>query len=395
VRILVANDGLSDAGGVQTYLEAVIPALMDRGHDLLFGYSTGLGGGEPHSRLRRIRLSGQSAAESYQEIRNWAPDICYSHNMNDLAVDERLADVAPVIKFMHGYFGTCISGLKTHAFPRPVACTRRLGIACLGLYFPRRCGRLRPTTLIPLWRWTQRQRALAARYSAIVVASEHMRREYSELSDRVPVHVNPLFASNAPDLDTLPPAPSVPHVMFMGRMTHLKGGDVLLKAVRHAIGLLGTNVQVTLIGDGPQRAAWERLAHELNLNATFTGWVERPAAMETLQRASVLAVPSVWPEPFGLTGLEGGALGVPAVAFRIGGVTEWLRDGINGVTVANPPSATAFGSGIASVLGDPPLLARLRQGAVRIAKEMSLALHVSRLEALFESVAATRLQAVV
>ena len=82
--------------------------------------------------------------------------------------------VAPVVKFMHGYFGTCIGGLKMHAFPTPVSCDRTFGVACAALYLPRRCGRLSPAAMIRDFRWSVSQRDLLASYAAIVVASGHM-----------------------------------------------------------------------------------------------------------------------------------------------------------------------------------------------------------------------------
>ena len=72
----------------------------------------------------------------------WRPDVCFSHNIGPLAIDRALTSRWPVVKMLHGFFGTCVSGLKMHALPAPVACARRCGPACLALYFPRRCGRV-------------------------------------------------------------------------------------------------------------------------------------------------------------------------------------------------------------------------------------------------------------
>jgi glycosyltransferase involved in cell wall biosynthesis len=97
----------------------------------------------------------------------------------------------------------------------------------------------------------------------------------------------------------------------------------------------------------------------------------------------VAAVPSLWPEPFGLVGLEAAAAGVATIAFNVGGISEWLRDGVNGVAVPAPPSADAFGAALAGVLSDRARLAALRAGARRLADEMTLASHLDRLEAVF------------
>jgi glycosyltransferase involved in cell wall biosynthesis len=163
-------------------------------------------------------------------------------------------------------------------------------------------------------------------------------------------------------------------------MTSLKGGDLLIAAVDIAQRRLGRRVQLVMAGDGPQRREWEAFARRLNVTSTFPGWVSGDDRLAWLLRASVAALPSTWPEPFGLVGLEAGAAGVPTVAFDVGGISEWLRHDVNGVAVPAPPSAETFGEALASLLGDPRRLATLRAGARRLADGMPLATHLDRLE---------------
>ena len=59
-------------------------------------------------------------------------------------------------------------------------------------------------------------------------------------------------------------------MLFAGRHVAYKGVDVLLRALQ------GTPTRAVIVGDGPQRAAWEQLARELSLDrhaCTFTGEV--------------------------------------------------------------------------------------------------------------------------
>ena len=166
-------------------------------------------------------------------------------------------------------------------------------------------------------------------------------------------------------------------------MTPLKGGDPLVRAVHHASSRLGRPVQLTMVGDGPARSDWEALASALGVACTFTGWKHGAERWPIIRRASLVAVPSIWPEPFGLVGLEAGALGVPAIAAKVGGISEWLRDGVNGVAVDAPATAASFGDALAAVLHDRARLTALREGAQRVAREMTLECHVARLETIF------------
>ena len=80
-------------------------------------------------------------------------------------------------------------------------------------------------------------------------------------------------------------------------------------------------------------------------------------------------------------GLEAASLGVPAIAFDVGGIREWLVHGKNGYLVpAHPPTATAFADGLVAAFNRPGELQAMRLQACASAREMSLARHLDRLE---------------
>jgi len=392
VRILLANDGIGDAGGVQSYLAAVIPALLERGHEVAFLHhdrerragSSPAPSGVPHFCMEDRGVEG-----AVEAALAWGPEVCFSHNMRPLEAERRLLGRVPVVKMMHGYFGTCLSGEKTHLFPTPTPCGRAFGVGCLALYLPRRCGPASLTTLGRSYAWAVEQRALFGRYAAVVVASEHMRGEYER--GGVPagrVHVAPLFPTQpeADDGEDHSGRAGEFTVLFLGRMTRLKGGDLLVRAVADASRRVGAPIRLVMAGDGPQRAAWEALARRLGVAAEFPGWVEGPARTALLRSASLLAVPSIWPEPFGLTGLEAGALGVPALALDVGGIGAWLRDGENGWLVPRGRSpARALADGLVRAHRHPEELRALACGAREAARRLSLARHVERLEEVLAS----------
>jgi glycosyltransferase involved in cell wall biosynthesis len=391
MRILLANDGFGDAGGVQNYLDAVAAGLGSRGHALAILHrdvAPAPFAAAPTRSLPQFSVAVDGIEPTLERIAHWAPDLCFSHNMNLLDVDRALTTRWPVVKFMHGYFGTCIGGQKRHGFPVAEPCSRRFGMACLALYGPRHCGELKLQSFLGHYGWAREQNRLFSAYRAILVASEHMKREF--VRNGVPsarIHVNPLFPTHnhatqvARDSTQL--ATDVT-VAFVGRMTVLKGGDLLVDAIAQASARLGRTIRLLLIGDGPQRPAWEALAFERRVPISAVGWLNGDERWAALRQATLLAVPSSWPEPFGLVGLEAAALGIPAVAFDVGGVREWLRPGVNGyLAPGNPPRAAGLADALVEALGDRDQLRAMGTRAIEVARAMSLARHLDRLESTF------------
>ncbi|HYJ78299.1 MAG TPA: glycosyltransferase, partial [Longimicrobiaceae bacterium] len=181
MRILFANDGVGDAGGVQEYLAAVMRELAGRGHAAALLHLDPVRPGEASpapAEAPHFCLAERGTDAALAAVRGWGPDVVFSHNMRPLDVERALLDALPVVKMMHGYFGTCIGGQKAHLFPRPEPCARTFGPACLALYLPRRNGRASLPYLARQWSWAREQNALFGRYAAVVGASGHMRREY-------------------------------------------------------------------------------------------------------------------------------------------------------------------------------------------------------------------------
>jgi glycosyltransferase involved in cell wall biosynthesis len=377
MRILIANEALTGGGGVETYLATLVPALQARGHEVGVLHDNPAAEQGP----QRIAPDGTwragvqdegSPIRAIERVREFAPDVCFSHNMRRLEIDARLADAWPVVKMMHGHFGTCVSGQKAFGFPASAPCPRTFGPGCLAYYFPRRCGEASPSALVARYRWGLEQRALFPRYRSIVVASRYMRDEYLRAgAAEKSVHAIPLFAPPCtPDVPLVRARPV--DVLFLGRLTALKGPDVLIEAAACAGHRLGRAVKIVMAGDGPLSGRLRELAGARGIDAAFPGWVDGEQRGRLLRDAAILAVPSRWQEPFGLVGLEAAAYGTPAVAFDTGGIRDWLQDDVNGRLVESRAGAEGMGAALAAILERPDLHARLSAAAREVAARFSV-----------------------
>jgi glycosyltransferase involved in cell wall biosynthesis len=137
-----------------------------------------------------------------------------------------------------------------------------------------------------------------------------------------------------------------------------------------------------MAGEGPEFARCQRLAVKLGVPTDFPGWVGPEHRLALLRNADVLIVPSLWPEPFGMVGVEAASLGVPSVAYRAGGMVDWLRSGESG-ELAEGFGVRALAQALQRALLDPQHHRRLQLGAWETAHEFVGERHISGLETFF------------
>jgi glycosyltransferase involved in cell wall biosynthesis len=393
-------------GGAETYLDELIPYLASRGHEI--GLVSEMDAPADRDLITlpataaRWTVETSGLAEVTGAVRAWTPDLLFVHQIEAPSVEAALVGLGPTVLFAHNYHGTCVSGGKTFKNPAVTPCSRRFGWRCLLHYYPHRCGGLSPATMMRDYLRQGARNHLLPRYAAVVTASEHMRHEFLSHgldAGRVRKLTHYVRRASAAAVDDNVESVAPPRelrLLFVGRMDYLKGGRVLLDALPAVAAGLGKSIRVVLAGDGPDRLAWERKADALqrklpNVTVDFPGWLSRDEVDGLFRNADLVVVPSLWPEPFGQVGPEAGLKGVPAVAFAVGGIPEWLEDGVNGqLAPADPPTAAGLAAAIVAALRDPQRHARLRQGARAIAERFTLEQHVAELEQVFESFITTK-----
>jgi glycosyltransferase involved in cell wall biosynthesis len=158
-----------------------------------------------------------------------------------------------------------------------------------------------------------------------------------------------------------PGSPRDREVAFLGRLVDDKGADLLLAALA-LLAAAGLRPRLTVIGAGPEEAALRAQAHAAGLagQVAFAGVLTGEALVAELNRHRVLAVPSRWPEPFGVVALEGLACGCIPVVSSGGGLPDAV--GACGLVFASGDAA-ALAAALRTALGDDAVAARLRAAA--------------------------------
>lgn len=401
MRIAIANQYRNIQGGLETYLAQLIPALLSAGHAVAFWQESATHVGSPVMPLPpevAVWSAGELGADrALTALREWRPDVIYTHKMHSPRLERELQKIAPAIFYAHDYAGVCISGSKTFRLPVVQPCNQKFGPKCLLHYYPRRCGGWNPRAMVREYNRQVKRLALMENYRAILTNSEWIAQEFqgTAFADRVSVLPQPIAAGETMDRNDIEGSVRDSwRLAYVGRMWQLKGGATLLEALPSLQRLLGKKIEVTFAGDGAARTAWEKQAAKIMaqhpaIQITFTGWLSTAGRDALFQQTDLLVMPSLWPEPFGLAGLEAGRYGIPAVAFAVGGIPTWLEDGVNGVLApGNPPQASALAAAAARCL-EPTLYPVLCQGAKQQVQRFSLTEHLTKLLAIFQRVAAS------
>ncbi|TSE00494.1 glycosyltransferase family 4 protein [Skermania sp. ID1734] len=180
------------------------------------------------------------------------------------------------------------------------------------------------------------------------------------------------------DLTTVPdPKPQRPadlvRIAMVGRLTEWKGQDLVLEALAQT----RTAAEVTFIGGshfGEEQygARLRALTEELGLSnrVTFVGHQPRP--LTAMADADIVIQYTRLTEPFGQVVVEAMAVGCAVIATDLGGPTEIVTNGVDGVLVApNRPGELA--RAIDDLVADHELRLAIAARAMDRAKAFSLA----------------------
>ncbi|MEK7647702.1 MAG: glycosyltransferase family 4 protein [Patescibacteria group bacterium] len=134
-------------------------------------------------------------------------------------------------------------------------------------------------------------------------------------------------------------------VLYAGRLSHEKGVELLIRAVA-----LVPTCRLVIAGTGPLEASLRSLVreHALDDRVIFVGHLSKDALRQEMTQASIVAVPSQWPENYPLAVLEAQAMGKMVIAARAGGIPEQIKHGVTGFLV-HESTPEAWAAAIAHV----------------------------------------------
>jgi glycosyltransferase involved in cell wall biosynthesis len=294
--------------------------------------------------------------------------VIHVHDLQDNGFVGSLRGELPVVVSAHGYPGC---SANTYYFSPGHECARPQGPLCVAHMGLHGCLHSKRVDRIPrLYRATSRRMKGYLSATRVVAYSSSVMRNLA--ANRITTARQAPMTTRRPS-EASAPMPEEARVLFVGRVVGAKGLGVLVEAMR------GHGVVLEVVGEGWDLDRALERARQLDVDVDQRGWLTGADLEAAYARAGFVVMPSLWPEPFGLVGIEAHIRGRAVVASDTGGIRDWLDDGESGLLV-EPGNSTALHTAIGSLLADPGRAAKMGEvGRVRAEERFNDERHVAGL----------------
>jgi glycosyltransferase involved in cell wall biosynthesis len=319
-------------------------------------------------------LDGNSGDSLIKIAGNVNPDIIYIHKMSDVGILKPLLKKVRIVRMVHDHDICCPRRHKYFLLSGRV-CRHKADWRCWldGAFIGREDSRLLFININNKLREIRRNQKL----ELILVGSRFMQEElFQNGFQQSGVSILPPAVKQADQ--SFSKIPSAPEILFVGQLIKGKGVDLLLTALAK----LEIPFNAVIVGDGNSRRELESLRDKLGLQESvqFKGWVNNSEIGKYYFAAKVVTVPSRWPEPFGMIGLEAMRYGRPVVAFNVGGIGDWLEHGETGLLVDEQDTGS-FAKALKRIITDGEYASKLGRNAhKRVHEKYSFKNYIETLE---------------
>ena len=177
-------------------------------------------------------------------------------------------------------------------------------------------------------------------------------------------------------------------LLFVGRLVPYKSADIVIEAVSLLSEAVRDRVQLTIVGDGPERHALQRQVERLNLQKSvhFAGWIAHTKTTQFYRKADIFCFPSLR-EFGGAVVLEAMAHGLPCIVVNHGGIGEYVTDdtGFRIEPVSRTGIVRALAEKIVLLANNPALHDRMSRCAVARARMFAWEAKAQRIVVLYQT----------
>lgn len=387
MKVLHVVETFAPLGGAELYMHSQISLLENAGVENLVVYW------QDHPKTFQdadypVHFIGENGTVHLPRLQSIIeesqPTIAYLHTVRNPDVIATVCQMKPAVIYMHDFHAVCPGLAKFYRRGQDI-CTRPYGLGCVAMIYLRRCASARhPRSVYRIMQSPPKYLAAYKAAKSVFVASTYMKNlliQNGLESDHITIL--PYFVHMPGGTEPVNEQTEAPQILFVGRLEAEKGLSYLLKAlaaVPHPFRLL-------VAGEGSQQDAYKAQATDLGIadKVDFLGWVSSARMEQIYKQITCLVFPSIWPEPFGMVGIEAYSNSRAVIAFDVGGVSDWLTDGENGYLVP-PQDVKRLTERIEKLITNPELATEMgRKGYESVNKTYRAEMHLEKLLNIFKT----------
>ena len=379
MKILHVHERATFHGGVEQILHDTAQGLSGRGWQQALLHR--------HPDTDSAFLTPFADSSTSQEIfTRFDPDVVLLHKVADVELVKSITQRHPAVRMVHDHDLVCLRRHKYFPLSGRI-CTRPAGWHC----YSNLCFLNKNTAAkglpVSIQTVAPRKREIQAHgeMRRFIVGSQWMQQEL--IMNGIPgerisvIHPIPASLAEAQPL----PVENQTEILYVGQIIRGKGVDLLLRALAR----IPQPWHATIVGSGNHLEHCRHLADTLGIarHVKFAGWVSHQDLEDYYTRASFTVVPSRWPEPFGMVGVEAMARGRAVVGFSSGGIPDWLDSGVNGVLTPTG-DVEKLADAIGELLVNPEYARALGSRAAQLTSQrFTHARYLEEMQTLLEEVA--------
>jgi glycosyltransferase involved in cell wall biosynthesis len=380
------------AGGAEKSVDMIKSNLRAKGHNvaILSSDHNGLYKHFSDIEFEEIDKSGRSLARklayhlwyprSYksikQAVKDFQPDVVHFHTMSQLSPSAIYAvGKVPGILTVHGPEEYVASILEWSFSPK---------------LFRRNEVNLKNLNLVGMlhyvyYRFIQRpiyKNVFRKKIKLLIAPSQYMAAVLEKESLGVPIQQ----IYNGIELPKPSPINNSNQLLYVGRLERVKGVHILLKAMQSVL-FKNPQTKLNIIGDGSARAELEAYANTNGLkdSVKFLGWHSDQEIIRDYIDASIVVIPSIWPENLPTVCIEALAVGRPVIGTRTGGIPELIKENVTGLIV-KPHDQSELATSIIALMNSKKLK-QMSRAAISSTKKFDIERFIEDLLSVYSYVA--------
>jgi glycosyltransferase involved in cell wall biosynthesis len=208
-------------------------------------------------------------------------------------------------------------------------------------------------------------RRFLGQFDALVAYSQKGASDYAGLGfPQASIFVAPNAVLSAPTGSYIVrPADGVTQILYVGRLQARKKADELITACAQ-LAREGYTLQLTIVGDGPERSALEKLTADILPDTVFTGALHGEQAAPFFQMADVFVLPGTG----GLAVQEALTFGLPVIVAEADGTQSNMVREENGWLI-DPNNPEGLQNALRAALSSPETLVSMGEESFHIARD--------------------------